>query len=120
MYSQKHGKRQLSIGISFTNWFTQMFDDLLEPSHLLSCLQPIDLGRFHCMCHGPRLRSPKGCKSNLEVSSSCFAHRTTMNYKSGQKSQFAMVCLSVVVVVVVVVAVVVVAVAAALLYLLFW
>ena len=66
MYSQKHGKRQLSIGISFTNWFTQMFDDLLEPSHLLSGLQPIDLGRFHCMCHGPRLRSPKGCKSNME------------------------------------------------------
>ena len=50
MYSQKHGKRQLSIGISFTNWFTQMFDDLFEPSHLLSGLQPIDLGIWKIVC----------------------------------------------------------------------
>ena len=50
MYSQKHGKRQLSIGISFTNWFTQMFDDLLEPSHSLRGLQPIDLGIWKIVC----------------------------------------------------------------------
>ena len=50
MYSQKHGKKQLSIGMSFTNWFTHMFDDLLEPSHLLCGLQPIDLGIWKNVC----------------------------------------------------------------------